>query len=157
MRIVIVICLALLLGVPFLLRPRVAPPPKDAAELIIITPHNEQIRYEFTRGFDHWHQQRFGQRVNVIWNVPGGTSEIRKMLEAQYTAALESGAAPGGNADLVFGGGSFEHSRLRKGVTVVDSIGQQRSEPISAAIDFSEDFLRETYGENRIGDDRLYD
>ena len=86
-------------------------------KLVIVTPHNEQIRYEFKFAFEDWHEQMYGDRVDVVWSVPGGTSEIRRMLLAQWTAAIEQGRQPGGDADLVFGGGSYEHSRLKDGAT----------------------------------------
>ena len=165
-RIAIAVCFALLLGVPLLFRP--APVgggdatssdatnggagQQAAGPLIIITPHNEQIRYEFARGFDRWHQRKFGQPAKVVFNVPGGTSEIRKMLESQYTAALEAGREPGGDADMVFGGGTFEHGRLKRGVRIGD-----KDEPVSQPVDFTEEWLRDTYGENTIGDVQLYD
>ena len=68
--------------------------------LVIMTPHNEQIRYEFKRAFEAWHLETFDEAVNIAWSVPGGTSEIRRMLMAQWTAALEQGVRPGGDADL---------------------------------------------------------
>src|SRR5688572_28928882 len=157
-RTIILICLALILGVPLLVRPGRAPivHAADALPLIIITPHNEQIRYDFGRAFDQWHHQRYGRRVNVIFNVPGGTSEIRIMLEAQFTSAFEAGQEPGGDADLVFGGGTYEHGRLKRGVRVnVD--GVERNEPITQPLDFTDAWLGQIYGENRIGDDPLYD
>lgn len=160
-RIAIAVCFALLLGVPLLFRPAATPGmARDGAgarTLIVITPHNEQIRYEFARAFDRWHQRRFGESVQVVYNVPGGTSEIRRMLESQYAAAFESGRAPGGDADLVFGGGTFEHGRLKRGVRITDALGRERDEPISQPVDFSDGWLRETYGKNTIGDDPIYD
>lgn len=163
-RIVIVVCFVLLIGVPLLFRPAQSQtggnggPAGGALELIIITPHNEQIRYEFGRAFDEWHRKTYGQRVNVIWNVPGGTSEIRRMLEAQFTAALETGrpSGPGGDADMVFGGGSFEFGRMKKGVHLTIN-GIARDEPITAPVEFTDEWLKQTYGENRIGEDPLYD
>jgi iron(III) transport system substrate-binding protein len=86
-------------------------------KLVIVTPHNEQIRYEFEFAFEDWHEQKYGEPVDVVWSVPGGTSEIRRMLLAQWSAAIEQGRQPGGDADLVFGGGSYEHSRLKNGAT----------------------------------------
>ncbi|MDY7109141.1 MAG: extracellular solute-binding protein [Planctomycetota bacterium] len=155
-RIIVIGCFLLLLAAPFVFRPRRDPPPDDALRLIVITPHNEQIRTEFARAFDDWHQRTHGRRVNVIYNVPGGTSEIRKMLEAQFTAALEAGREPGGGADLVFGGGSYEHGRLKTGVRIISG-DQPRDEPISAPVDFSQAWLEKIYGENAIGDGLLYD
>ena len=155
-RIVVIACFLALLAAPFLFRPRADPPPADALELIIITPHNEQIRTEFAAAFDAWHQREHGGRVNVIFNVPGGTSEIRKMLQAEFTAALEAGREPGGGADLVFGGGSFEHGQLKTGVRITLG-GEARDEPITAPVDFDDAWLEKIYGENAIGDGLLYD
>lgn len=161
-RITIAICFALLLGVPLLFRPALTDlAAGDARQspkrsLIIITPHNEQIRYEFARAFDRWHQRKYGEGVQVIFNVPGGTSEIRKMLESQYTAAFEAGREPGGDADLVFGGGTREHGRLKEGVKIVRD-GVSRFEPVSQPADFDEQWLASTYGENMIGGEPIYD
>lgn len=90
----------------------------DARTLVIVTPHNEQIRSEFATAFEAWHAQHYDEPVTVAWSVPGGTSEIRALLESQWLASLDRGETPGGFADLVFGGGSYEHSRLRDGVTL---------------------------------------
>ena len=157
---IFVLCFAVLIGVPVLFRPDRSMESSeitgDATPLIIITPHNEQIRYEFKRGFEAWHLRVFKRRVNVIYNVPGGTSEIRKMLEAQFAAAIDVGSEPGGDADLVFGGGTFEHGNLKRGVRVF-SHGAERYESISAPVEFSEDWLEQKFGNNRIGDDPLHD
>ncbi|MCA9294975.1 MAG: extracellular solute-binding protein, partial [Phycisphaerales bacterium] len=100
--------------------------------------------------------EHFGQRVNVVYNVPGGTSEIRKLLQAQYTADLQRGDTLGGDADLVFGGGSYEHDVLSKGVTV-NVEGTPTTVSISAPVDFDDAWLRDIYGDNIIGDITLYD
>jgi len=155
-RIIVIVLFLTLLAAPFVFRPRHDPPPHDALQLIVISPHNEQIRTEFSRAFDDWHRRTFGRRVNVVWNVPGGTSEIRKMLQAQFTAAIEAGEQPGGGADLVFGGGSYEHDRLKSGVLVTFN-GVQSHQPISTPVDFSDQWLHNLYGENVIGDLPLYD
>lgn len=155
-RIAVLVCFVALLGIPFIFRPAEPPPPSDALRLYILTPHNEQIRHEFSRAFDRWHQEHYGERVNVVFSVPGGTSEIRRMLFAQFTAATEAGHEPGGDADLVFGGGSYEHTQLKRGVSVfVD--GKFRDVPITTPVDFSDAWLDEVYGDNIIGDTRLYD
>lgn len=56
-------------------------------ELIIITPHNEAIRYEFALGFSRWHQARYGQPVKVDWRAIGGTTEISRYLTAEFVTA----------------------------------------------------------------------
>jgi ABC-type Fe3+ transport system substrate-binding protein len=153
-RIVIILAFVGLLVTPFALRPARPDAPAAARRVIIITPHNEQIRTEFGRAFDAWHREHHGEPAEVVWNVPGGTSEIRKMLEAQYTAALEQGREPGGTADLLFGGGSYEHGRLKGGVTVVVN-GVERHEPISQPLHIAG--LDEIYEQEAIGPARLYD
>ena len=54
----------------------------------------------------------------VEWSTPGGTSEIRKLLVSEYTAALEDDLPPGGNADLLWGGGSYEFGLLAKPIEI---------------------------------------
>ena len=150
---IIFISFAVLIGVPLVFRP--AGPAggeraSDAPQLIIVTPHNEQIRYEFKRAFEDWHRQVHGSAVNVVYNVPGGTSEIRKLLESQYKAALESGIAPGGQADLVFGGGSYEHGEFKKPLKV-NVNGEERQTTIAQPVEFDQAWLDKTYGPNEIG------
>jgi len=109
-------CFLVVLLLPLAFSRDAAPTVGDAPTLVIITPHNEQIRYEFERAFEDWHERIYGSPIDVVWSVPGGTSEIRRMLQAQWSAALEQGRQPGGDADLVFGGGSYEHGVLKRGV-----------------------------------------
>jgi len=59
-------------------------------ELIIISPHNEAIRYEFETAFSAWHQQRYGQPVRIDWRNIGGTTEIMRYLEAESMAAFKA-------------------------------------------------------------------
>lgn len=156
---VILLMLAALIGIPMAVRPDVAEDgsPTAALKLIILSPHNEQIRWEFGRGFDRWHRREYGEAVSVIWNTPGGTSDIRRMLQSQYRAdLLNGGARVGGSADLVFGGGSYEFGELKKPITVeVD--GETRSTTIIEPVPFSTEELEGWYGENSIGDQKLHD
>jgi ABC-type Fe3+ transport system substrate-binding protein len=133
---------ALILGVPFAMRSGRPPRPRDdVPRLIIITPHVRQISEEFTQAFKAWyraqpHADGTGGEVEVDWRGPFGTSEIVKLLQAQYTAAmrreldrlarespdtlldpaftLDAAIHPGDiGFDLFFGGGSFDHSRVK--------------------------------------------
>ena len=124
--------------------------------VIIYTPHNEQIRSEFARGFAEWHLRKFGEDAEVIWNTPGGTSEIRRILDANAQAALRENRPIGGNADLVFGGGSYEYGQLKLEIRVGDG-ADARSGRILQAPSFDDAYLTEIYGANTIGDNTLYD
>ena len=152
----IVFLVFFLLGIPFALRPKVESPKKEVRSVIIISPHNEQIREEFGQAFEKYHLKKFNEPVHVVWSVPGGTSEIRKMLVSQFETALKEGRTPGRTADLIFGGGTYEHGVLKKGVTVEKS-GKKITSSISQPADFTKSFLNNLYGENKIGSTLLYD
>lgn len=130
--------LALILGVPFIMSVvrRPPEPPPGARTLLIVTPHIPQIRQEFAEAFERWHEREYGERVRVDMRTPGGTTEIRTQLDAQFRAEikngrfriqdgairLEQGAAA---YDLMFGGGSYDHAQLSRGLVV----GQDLLEP----------------------------
>ena len=57
--------------------------------LVIVTPHNEAIRYEFERGFSAWHQQKYGSPVKIDWRSIGGTTEIMRYLKSEFAADMK--------------------------------------------------------------------
>ena len=143
--------LIILLASPFVLEQKGEPVDPDAPQLVIVTPHNEQIRWEFKRAFERWYDAKFGERVQVMWSTPGGTSEIRKLLISEYTAALEAGIPPGGNADLLWGGGSYEFSQLSRPIEItVDN--EPRSVSVLAPIEVTPAWLESIYGDGMIAD-----
>lgn len=105
-----VVLMLLVVALPLLLRraPTAGTGRAGDPELVIITPHNEAIRYEFARAFSAWHQQTFGRAVRVDWRVIGGTTEISRYLQAQYAAAAgawwrqQQRNWPAGMADRLF-------------------------------------------------------
>ena len=99
--------LLVILALPFLARSGRRAPAIEVApgeRVIVITPHNEAVRYEFGRAFRE-HMAARGRTVQVDWRTPGGAAEI-----ARYLAA-ECASASGCGADVLFGGGSAEHIR----------------------------------------------
>lgn len=83
---------ALVIALPFVFR---APGPATGwtagdPELVVITPHNEAIRYEFARAFSAWHRERFGRPVKVDWRAIGGTTEIMRYLASEYVNAARA-------------------------------------------------------------------
>jgi ABC-type Fe3+ transport system substrate-binding protein len=156
-RVAILICFLALIAVPLAFRPTPEGTISSGisgeadAQLIIFTPHNEQIRSEFARAFDAWHAAKYGAHVKVIWNAPGGASEIRRMLFAQVEGAIGRGQSPGGNADLMMGGGQYEYEQIKKGVLIPASGDRPaRYEPVSAPVEFDDDWLQEMYGANEL-------
>ncbi|MBL8758244.1 MAG: extracellular solute-binding protein [Phycisphaerae bacterium] len=158
--------------------------------LVVVTPHVEQIRAEFGHAFAAWHQRRFGQPARIDFRTPGGTTEIRRLLETQVRSVISRGPAaydlipasplkasardeeplpeliikPGGvEADVFFGGGSFEHAQVKHGFVAtvrIDGVEQRVRARITAPPrdqPFSQSQLDETFGENAVGIERLYD
>src|SRR2546430_17459397 len=56
------------------------------SRVVIISPHNEAIRYEFGRGFDQWHRRRFGGGVTVEWRDVGGTADALRFVQSAFGA-----------------------------------------------------------------------
>ena len=84
------LALIIVLVVPILLRPQAPRVEKtDIAVLTIITPHSEAIRSEFGRAFGAAHWEKTGQRVQIDWRSPGGTSEISRMISSSYLASFQ--------------------------------------------------------------------
>ncbi len=82
--------LVVLVTLPFALRTGLDRPLSGSLPLVVISPHNEAIRYEFGRAFSRWYEDKYGQPVIVDWRNIGGTSEIGRYLSAQYTAAFRA-------------------------------------------------------------------
>ncbi len=89
-RTLIILALLAVLGLPFLLRPKQAVTGTADETLVIITSHNEALRYEYARGFQAWYRARTGRTIAIDWRVIGGTSEITRFLESEYVAAFEN-------------------------------------------------------------------
>lgn len=98
--------LAFIVALPLALKRETATTSSRKADdhLVVLTPHNESIRQEFGEAFAaHW-KRTTGRSIHVDWRTPGGTSEIRMVLDAGYKAAEETNR-PGIGVDVFFGGG----------------------------------------------------
>lgn len=170
------IAFAVLLGVPFLAHLGTETHATDGRRLIVVTPHVQQIQDEFAQAFGRWHEREFGEPVFIDYRIPGGTSEIRRQLVAEFKARLADGKytlvpSPEGytveitpgtiGVDLMFGGGSYDHGTLASGVAA--TLNTPSGEPVemqvsmAAPAGLSQAELDEVFGENRIGTQTLYD
>ncbi len=182
-QITIAILLALVLGVPFIMSAgkKGTGHQAGARTLIIVTPHVPQIRDEFGYGFVQWHEREYNEAVSIDWRTPGGTSEIRKQLKALFDKSVKDAASKEGYVldeqgvlsfnngssipfDIMFGGGSYDHGLVKKGVVVSISNSDANTTTnlelnvsMSRAADFSQAELDEMFGENAIGPQQLYD
>lgn len=86
----ILLSLVVIVALPFALRQ--TPPAGDWRRgdpvLVIISPHNEAIRYEFEQAFSRWHQARYGKPVKIDWRNIGGTTEIIRYLASEYASSM---------------------------------------------------------------------
>ncbi|MEI6467371.1 MAG: iron ABC transporter substrate-binding protein, partial [Verrucomicrobiota bacterium] len=78
-----------IVAVPFALRPQRGATARTDDTVVIITPHNEAIRHEYARGFAAWYRAKTGRTVGIDWRMVGGTSDIARFLEGEYTSAFE--------------------------------------------------------------------
>jgi iron(III) transport system substrate-binding protein len=128
------LALAGVLLVPFLLQPKREASPAGALSLVILSPHNEAVRFEFEQAFRRWHLARFGETVVIDWRNIGGTSEIIRYLDSEFAAA-EQVSRDGIGIDLVFGGGAYEHAQqARKGRIVPCGLRRRHPEWLNEAI-----------------------
>lgn len=90
-RALIVLALVVVVALPFALRTPSTPSVSKADDtLVIVTPHNEAIRYEFGQAFSRWYTARTGRTVAIDWRVLGGTSEIARFLDGEYITAFQN-------------------------------------------------------------------
>jgi len=89
-RAVIILALVAVVALPFLLRPKTVAVAKADDTLVLVTPHNEAIRYEFGLAFQRWYQAKTGRTVGLDWRVLGGTSEIARFLDGEYITSFQN-------------------------------------------------------------------
>ena len=110
----VLVPLVLVVSLPLLLRRDAeVVPGAEVLRLNIITPHNQAIQREFGESFVTWYQEEFGEDVYINWLVPGGASEIRRVLDSGFDAA-ESDGREGIGIDVLFGGGEYDFSSQAK-------------------------------------------
>ncbi len=143
--IVIFSLLALIVALPLGLRRASHTGTAAADRLIILTPHNETIRQELGEAFAKYWRETTGRGVSLDWRSPGGTSEIRMVLDAGYQAARETGRE-GMGVDLLFGGGEPDFSeQARKGRLVPLAVFDRHPEWFGPDGPILESFTGERY------------
>lgn len=125
----VVVPLGVVVALPLVLRKDgEVVPAEGVLRLEVITPHNETIQREFGEAFTEWYWEKEGREVYVNWLVPGGTSEIKRVLDSGYAAA-EAGGREGVGIDVFFGGGEYDFSaQAKQGRFVKLSLFEKRPE-----------------------------
>lgn len=84
--------LLILVAIPIILRPVASHQNPEqlavAEKLVIITPHAESIRYEFTRAFQQHYFNIHKKPVIIEWRSSGGTSDIVKFIADRYESVF---------------------------------------------------------------------
>lgn len=107
--------MAAVIAIPFALKPRDNLLANAQDTLVIVSPHNEAIRYEFTRAFAKYYQAKTGRSVRVDWRLPGGTSEIARYLKGEYYAAFEREWTLAGKKWTADAAGAFDNPKIKPG------------------------------------------
>ncbi|MFC4991059.1 ABC transporter substrate-binding protein [Rubritalea tangerina] len=111
-RIGVVATIVIVAVAPLLLqRPEAVSRSEAEESLVVITPHNETIRSEFAQAFSAYWEKKTGKKVYVDWRTPGGTSEIRMVLDSKFARA---GDSEGVGVDVFFGGGDYVFEQQAK-------------------------------------------
>ncbi len=89
---------------------------KPALDLVIVTPHNQDIRRVFAEAFSDWHRKQHGAPVNIIYLTPGGTNDIVRLINDKYDALrkdrkrdnpLPPESSVNADIDMTWGGGDI--------------------------------------------------
>jgi len=83
-NLIVLILIIVVVGLPFLFRQDVNTTRSAEETVVIITPHNEAIRYEMEIAFRQWYLEKTGKTINIDWRTIGGTSEIVRYLQSEY-------------------------------------------------------------------------
>jgi iron(III) transport system substrate-binding protein len=139
--------LAAIVALPLAMRRETATTSSRRADdrLVILTPHNESIRQEYGEAFAAYWRKSTGRSLYVDWRTPGGTSEIRMVLDAGYKAAAETGHE-GIGVDVFFGGGEPDFSgQAKKGRLVPLRVFESHPELFAKDGPIPETFTGERY------------
>lgn len=77
-------------------------------ELVLLSPHWEGVRREFTDAFQKDYQAKTGRTVDLKWLDVGGASDILKYIRSEYKNKPD-----GIGVDLFFGGGTDPYFELK--------------------------------------------
>ena len=114
---------------------------RDAAILVVVSPHAEAIRSEFADAFSAWHRARYGKPVFVDYRIYGGASDMRRYFDAaQSTLYAKLGTY---QIDIVWGGG--------------DDLFDRDLRPHLEGVTLPQDFMQNAFAQKDLNGLPLYD
>lgn len=89
-KLAILLFLAIVVSIPFIFKKRESQLFEGKDEtLVVLTAHNEAVRYEFTHGFKDWYYKKTGKVVTIDWRTPGaGSQELVQYVDSVYVNAF---------------------------------------------------------------------
>ncbi len=136
--------LALLIALPAALRPRPSKRVVDGEvdRLVIITPHNESIRYEFERAFARHYAETTGRQVVFDWRTPGGTSDATRFINDQFQIAFRRYWTGELEKEWTAAAKNFDNRKLKLDDPAVDPIARlAREEFLQSAVGIDVDIF----------------
>jgi len=124
-----------------------------ALHLVVISPHNQDIRREFARAFSDWHRETFGQPVEIDYRTPGGSNDVVRLLTTTYAAQRSpDGKLPPedqarADIDVAWGGGDVTFDRDLKPLGILQPI----------ELPDAPSLLSEAFPESTLAGVKLYD
>ena len=75
--------------------------------VVVLSPHNENVKYEFKKAFEAWHLKKYSTPVELEWrDVGGGGSTILNYIRNVYQRSDR------GTVDVMWGAGESPHKYL---------------------------------------------
>lgn len=109
----VLLAMAAVIAVPFTLKPKDNLLADADDSLVIVSPQNEAIRYEFTVAFCNYYKQKTGRSVRVDWRLVGGASEIARYLKGEYFAAFQREWTMSGKEWTSDVAGAFDNPKIK--------------------------------------------
>ena len=109
---IVAVALALVIALPFALKPDQNLLAAADEALVIVSPHNEAVRHEFTLAFVSHYKNKTGRSIRLDWRLPGGTSEIARFLAGEYLASFQNSWTSQGRAWTPAVAGAFDNPNV---------------------------------------------
>ena len=81
--------LVALIALPLMLRKEAERIDVTADQLVIVSPHNESIRYEYEQAFRKYYAEVTGRRLSIDWRAPGGTGDAVRYVNSSFVASFK--------------------------------------------------------------------
>ncbi len=115
-------------------------PVEDMASLVVLSPHAPVIREAFAPRFNEWHEEKYGQPVNIRW-IQRGTIECYHRILATHD---RTGMSNQDRVDVFFGGGVPIHQ---------DVANRGYSKPVQLPEEILSQIPKELYGQPLYAED----